>query len=133
VVCEAEAKETRHGSKNGEDADAEVWEDGELVNGVGGVLLIWEGLQAGFSGSGLFDGEDGRDAGGNAFGAEAAAGGPGKGVFNGVGDVTNDELGREQWLAQGEALIVRWSHTREGSDLHPAPMLAITGMLFVLQ
>jgi len=56
------------------------------------MLLIGEGLQSGFPRAGLFDGEDSCDAGGDAFCAEAAAGALGKGVFGGVGDVTNDEL-----------------------------------------
>ena len=44
MVCEAETKEAGHGSKDGEDADAEVGEDSELANGAGGMLLVWKGL-----------------------------------------------------------------------------------------
>lgn len=74
VVCDAETKEAWHRSEDGEDADTKVGEDGEFVDGAGGVLGFGERLEGGFSGAGLLGGVDGSDAGGDTFGSEATAG-----------------------------------------------------------
>lgn len=99
MVCGGEAESCRHGSENGQDADAEVFEDGEFAYGSLGMLFVGEWEELGFAGSGLFGGVDYRNTCGDSLLSEFASGDFGQRVFGGFGDVSDTDASGVRFTA----------------------------------